>query len=604
MEDARLPDDPAPKADTPASSNDNQALPAGGTSALPLHEWPPLHRATRVGDEAAIRALAASGADLNAVLDIRTDPDERPRPATPLMVAAGSGDGATEATVRLLLELGADPNVVLESHSAATLAFEGLGWGFTPGGDAARARAILDAGTPLPQNPRRANDLLCNAAATGDAERVRLLLERGLNPHGHWDKDEAREDHQRMMRGVSAVRREMPDPLDGWSEDMRQDIAESIRKAEEEFDERLCSAPWSMDIPLFRAAESGSAACVQLLIDAGADPTRRDCTKRTAMYSASSVEAILVLVHAGLSLEDADEFGWSPLAVAISDGEDALPRIRALLEAGADVNATHDHGYTVFMSAVGSDRRPAVLRLLVASGADPHAVSEFGYNAFHAAIDVNGEANAEESVRGTFAYLKELGVSLEHRNADGQTPLARAIESGTGIEVRVLCELGAEANAACPCFRCGDEACASTDMPLLLHAAAGFCVQSDVKIEALLRTGADPLATDPNGHTPSMHVAARICADAENYETAYDEFFKGLEAVRLEGKPMPTSRDEFIAVATPFVRAFVEAFAGAIPVKETSQFAHQRREEHVAGLVSLIAYEGWARHERVKTAGS
>ena len=40
----------------------------------------------------------------------------------------------------------------------------------------------------------------------------------------------------------------------------------------------------------------------------------------------------------------------------------------ALIEAGADVNATHDHGYTVFMSAVGSDRNPELLRLLQKPG--------------------------------------------------------------------------------------------------------------------------------------------------------------------------------------------------------------------------------------------
>ena len=54
-------------------------------------------------------------------------------------------------------------------------------------------------------------------------------------------------------------------------------------------------------------------------------------------------------------------------------------------------------------------------------------MSELGYNAFHAAIDVICEANAEESVRNTLSYLKELGVDLEHRNNHGHTPLARAV---------------------------------------------------------------------------------------------------------------------------------------------------------------------------------
>jgi hypothetical protein len=60
------------------------------------------------------------------------------------------------------------------------------------------------------------------------------------------------------------------------------------------------------------------------------------------------------------------------------------------------VNATHDRGYTVFMSAVASmERQRVIFERLVAAGADPHAVSELGFTAFHAAVDVSGEANEE-----------------------------------------------------------------------------------------------------------------------------------------------------------------------------------------------------------------
>src|SRR5262249_44086693 len=113
--------------------------------------------------------------------------------------------------------------------------------------------------------------------------------------------------------------------------------------------------------------------------------------------------------------------------------------------AGANVNDTHDRGFTVFMCAVGSmERSPEMIRLLLRSGADPLAVSDLGFTAFHAAIDVNGaEANGEASVRSTFTLIKEAGVDIDRRNNAGQTPLARALSFGTATEAMVLRELGA-----------------------------------------------------------------------------------------------------------------------------------------------------------------
>ncbi|MDX2117536.1 MAG: ankyrin repeat domain-containing protein [Planctomycetota bacterium] len=559
---------------------------------------PPLHRAAREGDHAAIRRIVASGADVNAVFDIGLDPGATEWPATPLMVAAGSGDGATDSTVALLLELGADPKVILNGDSAATFAVKGLGWNYKPGGDAARAGRLLDAGSPLPQDPEDLNRLLCDVAAAGDAERVNLLLEHGLNPNGYWDPVAARENHQRMMEHMAEYRAGTPELFETIPQEFREFMEDGVREMEAEMIEQQVSAPSEYEIPLFRAARSGSAECVRLLLAAGADPKARDNSKRTAMYCANSVDVVRVLMKAGLPREDVDEYGWTPLVSLFSDGESAFSGVKALIEAGASVNAAHDRGYTVFMSAVGSGRYPALLRLLVASGADPHAVSELGYNAFHAAIDVNGEANAEESVRDTLGYLKELGVNIEHRNKNDQTPLARAIEDGTDIEVQVLCELGADPNAVCRKHDCSGESCTRIELPLLFHAANGVGVDKDVKTRALLRAGADPLATDADGFTPLMHVIASLCRDATDYDESYQAFLKGLSGVRLEGQPMPNSRDEFVAAAEPVLREYVEKFASQIPVSKASVYADTWRKEKLSCIVSLCAYECWARHER------
>jgi ankyrin repeat protein len=97
------------------------------------------------------------------------------------------------------------------------------------------------------------------------------------------------------------------------------------------------------------------------------------------------------------------------------------------------------------MSAVSaSERNLEIMKVLVAAGANPHAVSELGWNAFHAAIDVNGaEANTEESIRSTFEYLVTLGADINHKDAQGVSPLERAKERGTESEVKILLQLGA-----------------------------------------------------------------------------------------------------------------------------------------------------------------
>jgi ankyrin repeat protein len=123
----------------------------------------------------------------------------------------------------------------------------------------------------------------------------------------------------------------------------------------------------------------------------------------------------------------------------------SLDGVKALLSVGANVNATHDRGFTVFMSAVSSSERSLeIMKVLVESGANPRAVSELGWNAFHAAIDVNGpDANTEESIRSTFELLIQLGVDINHKDAQEVSPLERAKRYGGEVEVKVLLQLGA-----------------------------------------------------------------------------------------------------------------------------------------------------------------
>lgn len=567
----------------------------------PNSEYPPpkpgepaLHAAARLGDHARIRELVAGGAPIDALFDMGLDPGAYPSEMSALMVAAGSGDGASADTVRLLIELGADPTLRTRWGSAATCACQGLGWNYRPGGDAERLEFLLSLGSQLPTNTSSANRVLCKAAESGDAARLRLLLKHGLDARGYFDPEEARQSHRAMMQLMESQRAAHPELLPKLSGEIQESMDETMRQLEAERLAETMSAPSSYQIPLFCAAQSGSEECVRMLLAAGADPMQRDECKQTAMYYAASLGVMRELMNAGLPIEDQDKYGCGPLCNAISDGGDVVERVRAYIDAGANVNAVYDRGYTVFMSAMGSSRDPAVYRLLVERGADPHAVTELGYNAWHAAIDVSGEANSVESVRAAFTYLKELGVDLEHRNNLEETPLAYAISRGTGIEARELCAVGANPNAVCELNRCGRDACKSAELPLLFQVLFGIGIDKDVKADALLRAGADPSVKDVEGFTVLGRAAAELCAQAADYQGTYRRFSEGLRATTAGFARLPREREPFLAIVGPAFGEYVDQFAAAIPLAEGDEFAEKHRAALVSCIRSLVAYECWA----------
>ncbi|MBL8991493.1 MAG: ankyrin repeat domain-containing protein, partial [Phycisphaerae bacterium] len=175
-------------------------------------------------------------------------------------------------------------------------------------------------------------------------------------------------------------------------------------------------------------------------------------------------------------------------------------------------------------------------------------------------------------------------------------------DAGTALEVRVLCELGADPNAVCAKRECGEDSCTHVELPLLFHAAVDAGDQNDAKTEALLRAGANPLAQDAEGHTPLMRAAAALCRDATDHGSRYQAFFEGLNELGLDARPMPPARDDFIAEVTPLLRTYVERFAREIPATGPSERDAERRSERIACVVSLCAYECWARHE-LRNAG-
>ena len=221
--------------------------------------------------------------------------------------------------------------------------------------------------------------------------------------------------------------------------------------------------------------------------------------------------------------------------------------------------------------------------MLVASGADPHAASEYGFNAFHAAIDVNWKRR--ESVL-RHAYVSEEPASTSSTGTRTARRRSLARSGRTGLEVRVLCELGADAGAV-----------SQTRVPRWVlhrpaapfHAANGVGVHKDVKTEA--RCGREPINAD-SGASSALARRGLLVRDART-EASYRAFFKGLAGCGWKAR-RPTQR-QFVAEASSFLRTYVERFAGEISVSEQSEYAEEWRKEKISP--SCRWPRGWARHE-------
>lgn len=543
---------------------------------------PPLHQAARAGDLAAIRALVRDGADVNALsVNIESAGNDPPM-VTPLMVAASSRTGADVETVKALLELGADvtrgvdPSRGRHSMSPALCACRGLDWSFQAG-DAARLELLLNVERLQLSDLDDPDYILCGVAGSGDAARLRVLLEHGMNPAGYWTPERGAASFQMLYRRVGAF--------------MSPEERESFRAKQE-----MClrSAPFPHDIPLFCAAESGDAECVRLLIAAGADPKVRDNSKRTALYYAHSTPVARELIAAGLKAadsDDTDEFQYTPIQHALSSrGEHANAQIRALIEAGVDVNQVVPGGESLFLWAVWTRCPLDAIVQLVSAGADPHTLNKEGGNALHAALIYTESLGwSPEVVR----YLHSIGVALEQHRTYGGTPLACAVADEDGPDaVRLLCELGADANAR---FAMPHGERGYFETTVLARAATNSWKRAAEVVRILLDAGADPLAAESAGATPMRKAIETLCARAPACEALAARFETVLRDLKLVSEPQSNSLDACIASWRPLVRATVERLALEHLPPSQSEYTRVYRESKLECITLLCIAEARAR---------
>jgi ankyrin repeat protein len=159
--------------------------------------------------------------------------------------------------------------------------------------------------------------------------------------------------------------------------------------------------------------------------------------------------------------------------------ENHLVTVKALLDAGADVNAQDKFGDSLLhLAAVRGLKEMSAM--LIAGGADVAARDERGLTPLHAA--------AWGGHKEILVLLLNKNVDINVRSTDGLTPLHMAALSGHKETIEYLILKGADINAR------------SADGMTPLHAAA-FKGHKEA-VELLVASGADVGAENADGVTP------------------------------------------------------------------------------------------------------
>jgi ankyrin repeat protein len=405
-----------------------------------------LHWAAYGNDEALVDALLAAGAEAGAANDLGV---------TPLHLAGANGH---LAIVSRLLDRGAAPD-------------RATGAGVTPlmfsarAGSAGVARALVARGAdPNARESARGQTALMWAAANRHADVVRVLLAAGADVHA---RTGTRPLIVMLDRGP------------------RRTVKTSMEDAHEI--ERGGSTA------LHFAAQSGDAASVRLIVEAGAALDVAAGDGRTPLVLAAFSghgEAARALIEAGADV-NTDGAGYTALHAAALRGD--LETTRALLARGASPNARLTRGSPVrrFGSqwalsspmAGGSPLLVAaayleveILGALLAAGADPDVPASGGTTPLLVAAGIPIEKEARPT-------------DLERWNmVDSDNPPVPRDEQDVLEAVRLLIEAGADVTLA---NEAGDTA---------LHAAAGAGLVPLVQM--LADAGAAIDVRNASGQTP------------------------------------------------------------------------------------------------------
>jgi serine/threonine-protein phosphatase 6 regulatory ankyrin repeat subunit B len=193
--------------------------------------------------------------------------------------------------------------------------------------------------------------------------------------------------------------------------------------------------------PLMRAAYRGHYEVMKILIEAGADVNAAHSTTHTVLYHALEssqlrAEMIQLLLDAGVSMDPSPLFWAIDSSSTASEKSEAPKIMEMLIDAGADVNARDQSGFTPLIYAACRRGTNRLIDILLRSGAEINATVEIsGFTALAFAVVME----QTETVR----MLIKADADLELPDNSGNTPLMKAKSKGFEEIEKLLTEAGA-----------------------------------------------------------------------------------------------------------------------------------------------------------------
>ncbi len=453
------------------------------------YKFTPLHVACQNGHLEVVQALIEAGADSKAKSTMEY---------TPLHLACEFGH---LEMVKTLINAGADPCARnINGHSPIDV-------------------VLSKENERFPAEPQTLNNALLINSFRGNVEKVQLLLSLGaeVNYVRSADSKKSTPLHLACERGHLEVVKTLIEA--GANPHAQNILGESaidiVTRSDEETSEK------KLNYALIISSMNGDVGKIKLLLALGADVNyfdpdlqvgREQVTPLGMASGSNNLEAVRALIDAGADVNKSTSNGICPLHMACEEGH--LEVVKTLIDAGADVNKSTSNGICPLHMAC-EEGHLEVVKTLIEAGANPHAQNSLGKSVIDIVAEslIHQDLHREPSEKklnyaliinsmngnvGKIKLLLSLGADVNYFDPDFQvgqiTPLGMASGSNNLEAVRALIDAGADVNKSTSNGIC----------PLHIACAEGHLEV----IKELIKARANPHARNSSGESAIDIVTA------------------------------------------------------------------------------------------------